>query len=70
MDKPAHPIQRRDDGWPLCPSCGEDELWSAKPLSVPLEGETWAPGLSCYRCDWDSDETSTQPSRSGSHGAA
>lgn len=50
----------RADGWPLCPHCGEDELWSpfiwdgegAKP---PLEA--WiAAGLRCYRCGWSSEQ--------------
>ena len=36
----------RDDGWPLCPQCGEDELWSpASPATI----ETIS---GCYRCDW------------------
>ena len=25
---PALQFHRRPDGWPLCPCCGEDELWS------------------------------------------
>ena len=46
----------RADGWPLCPCCEEDELWS--PLVWDGEGERppiaayVAAGLRCYRCDW------------------
>jgi hypothetical protein len=47
----------RKDGWPLCPICDEDELWS--PLEwghnnepVPSLGEFMAAGLRCYRCNW------------------
>jgi hypothetical protein len=37
--------ERRPDGWPLCPVCGEDELgdlqhWDARPFGH----------LFCYRC--------------------
>lgn len=30
----------RKDGWPLCPNCGEDELWSL--YVPPLDGEPQA----------------------------
>lgn len=36
----------RKDGWPLCPQCGEDELYS---LCVPATAETIT---GCYRCSW------------------
>jgi hypothetical protein len=36
----------RADGWPYCPSCGEDELYS---LSVPATVETI---VGCYLCRW------------------
>jgi hypothetical protein len=36
----------RNDGWPYCPYCGEDELYS---LAIPATIETIA---SCYRCGW------------------
>lgn len=49
----------RGDGWPLCPRCGEDELWVHKlgniPLKVPV---TTIPELyfeeifTCYTCNW------------------
>jgi hypothetical protein len=47
----------RSDGWPLCPRCGEDELWSP---FMP-QGPDYAPGtidqyvaegLVCYRCNY------------------
>ena len=35
----------RDDGWPLCPQCGEDELWSRTGTDlarhVRLDGHGW-----------------------------
>lgn len=44
----------RDDGWPLCPFCGDDELWS----SLNWDGQGDRPpvqayidaGLTCYAC--------------------
>jgi hypothetical protein len=38
--------RHRDDGWPLCPGCGEDELWSAatEPTTDTI--------VSCLRCGW------------------
>jgi hypothetical protein len=36
----------RADGWPLCPRCGEDELWSA---AVPADA---GGDLQCYECRW------------------
>lgn len=44
-DRPAY-IRRRDDGWPFCPGCDEDELWSS---AIPATEETI---VSCLRCDW------------------
>lgn len=52
-------FERRTDGWPLCPHCGEDELWS--PLlwdgdeKPPLQDFIDA-GLSCYYCGWKQGE--------------
>lgn len=37
-------IEFRENGWPLCPSCGEDELYS---LADPATIETIC---GCYRC--------------------
>lgn len=36
----------RADGWPYCPRCGEDELYS---LANPATVETI---VGCYRCNW------------------
>lgn len=36
----------RSDGWPMCPLCGEDELYS---LAIPATIETI---VGCYRCNW------------------
>lgn len=38
--------EHRADGWPLCPRCGDDELYS---LMVPATIETIA---GCYACNW------------------
>jgi hypothetical protein len=51
----------RKDGWPLCPQCGEDELYSHAMIAFfgtgepPSVGECIAGGMRCYRCDWDSE---------------
>jgi hypothetical protein len=37
-------LQTRPDGWPLCPTCGEDELYS---LAIQPTPETI---VGCYRC--------------------
>lgn len=41
--------ESRPDGWPLCPVCGEDELWSGALAATPatIEG--------CYRCRYNPD---------------
>lgn len=57
--RPTPDYKTRADGWPLCPSCGEDELWS------PLVWEDVRPsveafiaaGLTCYRCHWTTKES-------------
>jgi hypothetical protein len=38
--------EHRKDGWPLCPSCGEDELYSL------AEGPSIQTIRGCYRCAW------------------
>lgn len=52
-------LARRADGWPLCPSCGEDELacLTTPPLTVAdgwtfMEAMGWyrEHELFCYRC--------------------
>jgi hypothetical protein len=42
---PAY-LRFKDDGWPLCPGCGDDELWSP---AVPATVDTIA---SCLNCNW------------------
>lgn len=50
----------RDDGWPYCPHCEEDELYSFLMLRWNGEGERptvaecVSTGMKCYRCGWDS----------------
>lgn len=46
----------RPDGWPLCPQCGEDELyshliWDGCGERPPLEDWIEA-GIGCYVCQW------------------
>lgn len=36
----------RDDGWPYCPQCDEDELWSSA-LYASIHTI-----VGCYRCDF------------------
>lgn len=43
---PVIQTKLREDGWPLCPRCGEDELWSAE---VPADPRRI---VSCLRCGW------------------
>lgn len=45
----------RADGWPYCPCCDEDELYS---LADPASIETI---VGCYRCGW-------RPVRAGRRG--
>ena len=48
----------RADGWPCCPGCGEDELFSV--LMMRWDGEDERPTLAacfekefrCYACRW------------------
>lgn len=44
----------REDGWPYCPNCGEDELWSSRtPATITSI-------VGCYYCGWRKDEVRTQ----------
>ena len=43
--EPAY-VRFKDDGWPLCPGCGADELWSS---GVPATVDTI---VSCLGCGW------------------
>lgn len=36
--------ERRPDGWPLCPRCGEDELWSPDSTEAGIQN--------CLACHW------------------
>jgi hypothetical protein len=53
--------EHRKDGWPLCPRCGEDELFSAicgviKPdMRQPTLEECLSNGFACMNCDWTDD---------------
>lgn len=48
----------RQDGWPYCPCCEEDELYSL--LMIGYDGKGEQPTLEdcfkdefrCYRCNW------------------
>ena len=55
----------RADGWPLCPQCGEDELWSrvpghqvhvGEPIPEPGSAELlelcFREPFICYACNW------------------
>jgi len=50
----------RPDGWPLCPQCGEDELWSKVMIAWMGQGERptmqqCVEGeMTCYACNWNS----------------
>lgn len=53
----------RKDGWPLCPWCGEEELWCLGSVEFqkdnqrpPSVAECIEMGLSCYRCTWASSQ--------------
>jgi hypothetical protein len=44
----------RKDGWPLCPRCGEDELYSLAWLNIPRSKlEDYLEAMEgCYSCHW------------------
>jgi len=48
----------RKDGWPLCPRCGDDELYSTVCLywsrldRPPTLEECFASTFGCYYCLW------------------
>jgi hypothetical protein len=48
----------RADGWPFCPRCGEDELYSHLMLGwtrdePPPVKDCIDSGMKCYRCNWE-----------------
>lgn len=52
-------ISWRPDGWPKCPRCEEDELyslfrWDGEGNKPPLE-EWVKAGMRCYLCGWSTD---------------
>lgn len=56
-DSPYREFRR--DGWPLCPRCEEDELYSFLMLGwtkddPPTVRQCIETGMKCYRCSWDS----------------
>lgn len=55
--------EKRSDGWPLCPGCGEDELYSLiwRGGPKPSLSEFLASRLRCYLCGWDSERRAIQP---------
>lgn len=57
----------RLDGWPLCPQCGEDELWSefqpGPPNYVGTLAQYLAAPLHCYACQWSGHLTVEQGGR-------
>ena len=63
----AHPYAEfRADGWPFCPRCGEDELYSVLMLNWNGQGEKptleqcIAGVMRCYKCEWASDSTNSK----------
>ena len=52
--------QFRKDGWPLCPRCEEDELYSNAGMAYAGQGprptlaQDYFSGFGCYRCNWKS----------------
>lgn len=59
----------RPDGWPLCPTCGEDELYSGLMFRWDGEGERptvdecLAQDFGCYCCGWATADS--PPARRG-----
>jgi hypothetical protein len=57
----------RKDGWPFCPRCGEDELYSHKMLHWHGDGERPTieecikGGMTCYNCSWSSPKAAPEP---------
>jgi hypothetical protein len=53
-------VNFRSDGWPLCPSCVDDELWSplikrddfGVPRTPTLAEYLEADDFRCYACNW------------------
>jgi hypothetical protein len=61
-------VRRRADGWPLCPGCGEDELWSsftppnADPIPDAERLRLYLGGaIACYRCAFTAEPDALLP---------
>ena len=58
----TEPTTIRVDGWPLCPICGNDEVWSpltvedgtGHPRTPTLEEYVDHGDFRCYACGWRS----------------
>lgn len=54
-------VDFRQDGWPLCPLCKEDELYSVLMLKCtsaehkPTVAQCMRDVMRCYKCGWASD---------------
>ena len=56
----AQPTEFRADGWPLCPQCENDEVYSSLLLGwtesrVPTMNEIADGHFGCYACSWEVD---------------
>lgn len=67
----------RDDSWPLCPRCGQDELWSDiwnRLEPKPTMTEFIANIRGCYACGWKPSSlgalVAAEPPDSGRHSQA
>ena len=61
-DKHIEPFREfRKDGWPLCPQCGEEELYSGAGMAYNGQGERptlaqdYFSGFTCYKCNWSNE---------------
>lgn len=56
MEDVIVPTTYRPDGWPECPNCHEDELYSLMPgrewLYAPTLARFYAYPFACYLCRW------------------
>jgi hypothetical protein len=54
----GEPTSYRADGWPDCPRCGNDELWSKVMMAWDGTGERptmaacYDRSFACYACRW------------------
>ncbi len=57
----------RDDGWPLCPSCGRDTLDSQVPIDICITALP-ADKMFCLRCHWSGFTKPPKPVPSDAQG--